>query len=128
MAAMRNFLILLSLVAAALTVASRAQAERAAASHAVTKQDVDRDMKELSNWGPGAKMTSWGRIILVPDVVEPIHQSMLIAMGVNLFDNCDLEVLAAACAQHKKWTFLLTANPLAVPAGTGSPVNPVAVF
>jgi hypothetical protein len=37
--------------------------------------------------------------------------------------------VAAACAQHnKKWTYLLTANPLAVPAGTGSPVNPVAVF
>jgi hypothetical protein len=64
----------------------------------------------------------------VAGVVEPIHQLMLVAMGVNLFDNCDLEALATACAQRKRWTFLITASPLAVPNGTGSPVNPVAVF
>ena len=82
-----------------------------------------RDIAMLGSDGVSDAMPS-----MVPGVIEPIHQLMLIAMGVNLFDNCDLEALAAACAQHKRWTFLLTANPLAVPAGTGSPINPVAVF
>jgi hypothetical protein len=82
-----------------------------------------RDIAMLGSDGVSDMMPS-----LVADVVEPIHQLMLIAMGVNLFDNCDLEALAAAYAQHNRWTFLLPANPLAVPAGTGSPINPVAVF
>jgi kynurenine formamidase len=82
-----------------------------------------RDIAMLGSDGVSDVMPS-----LVPGVVEPIHQLMLIAMGVNLFDNTDLEALAAACAQRKRWSFLISANPLAVPAGTGSPVNPIAVF
>lgn len=64
----------------------------------------------------------------VPGVVEPVHQLMLVAMGVNLFDNCDLEAVAKAAGQRKRWTFLLTASPLAVREGTGSPINPLAIF
>lgn len=82
-----------------------------------------RDIAMLGSDGVSDVMPS-----LVAGVVEPIHQLMLVAMGVNLFDNCDLEALAAACARRKRWTFLITANPLAVTTGTGSPVNPVAVF
>ena len=58
----------------------------------------------------------------------PIHQLLLIAMGTPLFDNCDLEAVSEAAASRKRWTFLLTASPLAVPHGTGSPLNPIAVF
>jgi kynurenine formamidase len=64
----------------------------------------------------------------VAGVVQPIHQLMLVAMGVNLFDNTDLEALAAACNQRKRWTFMISANPLAIAGGTGSPVNPIATF
>ena len=39
-----------------------------------------------------------------------------------------LEDVAAACAQYNRWEFLLTINPLRIQYGTGSPVNPVAVF
>ena len=69
---------------------------------------------------------------VVPSRVEgvnlPIHQLVLIALGVNIFDNCDLEALAEATAKRNKWEFLLTAAPLAVPGGTGSPLNPIATF
>jgi kynurenine formamidase len=64
----------------------------------------------------------------VKGVDFPIHQLLLIAMGTPLFDNCDLEGLAEAAGSRKRWTFLLTASPLAVPHGTGSPLNPIAVF
>ncbi len=58
----------------------------------------------------------------------PMHQLLLIAMGTPIFDNCDLEGLAEAAGSRNRWTFLLTASPLAVPHGTGSPLNPIATF
>jgi kynurenine formamidase len=58
----------------------------------------------------------------------PIHQLALVALGVHIFDNCDLEALGEACAQRNRWEFLLTAAPLPVTGGTGSPLNPIATF
>jgi kynurenine formamidase len=64
----------------------------------------------------------------VPGIEYPMHQLLLVAMGVPMFDNCDLEALSEAAAARKRWEFLLTAAPLAVPLGTGSPMNPIATF
>ncbi|MFN7925994.1 MAG: cyclase family protein [Bryobacteraceae bacterium] len=64
----------------------------------------------------------------VAGVPFPMHQLLLIAMGTPMFDNCDLEAVSEAAAARKRWEFLLTAEPLAVPKGTGSPMNPVATF
>ncbi len=64
----------------------------------------------------------------VEGVVQPIHQIALVSLGVRLFDNLDLEALSKAAAERKRWTFLLTAAPLAIPGGTGSPLNPIATF
>ena len=64
----------------------------------------------------------------VEGVVQPIHQLLLVSMGTPIFDNCDLEALSQAASARKRWEFLLTAAPLAVPGGTGSPLNPVATF
>jgi kynurenine formamidase len=64
----------------------------------------------------------------VAGVVQPMHQLLLVAMGTPIFDNCDLEELANTAAAHNRWTFLLTAAPLPVPGGTGSPLNPIATF
>lgn len=69
---------------------------------------------------------------VVPSRVEgvnlPIHQLVLVALGVHIFDNCDLEAISEAAAKRNRWEFLLTAAPLAVPGGTGSPLNPIATF
>ena len=65
---------------------------------------------------------------LIEGVTHPIHQTMLIAAGIHILDCCDLEALGAACEKRKRWEFLLTIAPLAVPNGTGSPVNPIATF
>jgi len=56
------------------------------------------------------------------------HNFPLAIMGVHLFDNVDLEAVAAAAAARKRWEFLLTAAPLPIRGGTGSPVNPIATF
>jgi hypothetical protein len=69
---------------------------------------------------------------VIPSGVEgltlPIHQLTLIALGVNIFDNCDLEALSEAAAKRKRWEFLLTAAPIPLTGGTGSPLNPIATF
>jgi kynurenine formamidase len=64
----------------------------------------------------------------IEGVSHPIHQLVLVAMGVHIFDNCDLEALSEACAARNRWEFLLTAAPIAVVGGTGSPLNPIATF
>lgn len=64
----------------------------------------------------------------VDGVSVPIHQLALVAMGMLLFDNCDLEDLGREAAQRKRWVFMFMAAPLPVPGGTGSPINPIASY
>ncbi|MFJ7073742.1 cyclase family protein [Streptomyces sp. NPDC098781] len=64
----------------------------------------------------------------VDGVHSPVHALALTAMGVPLLDNLDLEPLSSVCAAEGRYEFLLVVAPLNVPAGTGSPVNPVAVL
>lgn len=64
----------------------------------------------------------------VADINLPVHSVAIVAMGVHLLDNLDLEALAAACAEEQRWTFLLTVAPLVLTGGTASPANPIALF
>ena len=64
----------------------------------------------------------------VEGVRQPIHQLLLVAMGTPIFDNCDLEAISDASAARKRWTFMLSAAPISVKGGTGSPLNPIATF
>jgi kynurenine formamidase len=64
----------------------------------------------------------------VEGVVQPIHQFTLVALGLPLFDNLDLETVAMEAGRRGRWEFLVTAAPLAVEHGTGSPLNPLAIF
>jgi hypothetical protein len=58
----------------------------------------------------------------------PVHAVVIRAMGTPILDNCDLEALSDAANARKRWSFLLTAAPLPVQGGTGSPINPIATF
>lgn len=64
----------------------------------------------------------------VDGIFSPIHALALNAMGMPLIDNMFLEDLAVACADLDRWEFLFIMAPLRIPGGTGSPVNPLAVF
>ena len=52
----------------------------------------------------------------------------LFSYGVALVDNSLLQPLAEACAEEGRYEFMLTLAPLPVVGGTGSPVNPIALF
>jgi kynurenine formamidase len=62
------------------------------------------------------------------DLGLPIHAVGMWAMGLWLLDNCDLERLADHCARIGRAEFLVVLGPLALTAGSGSPINPIAVM
>jgi kynurenine formamidase len=61
------------------------------------------------------------------DLPWSVHGA-LHAFGLPLVDNALLEPLAAACREADREEFLLVVSPLVIPGGTGSPVNPLAIF
>lgn len=63
-----------------------------------------------------------------PDFALPLHELGIAAMGLILLDWPHLEELGAACRRFGRHEFLLTAAPLPIAHGTGSPVNPIATF
>lgn len=69
---------------------------------------------------------------VTPSPVEgvrlPFHVLPIVAMGLHLLDNLATEQLAAACAARDRWAFQFIVAPLVLLRGTGSPVNPIAVF
>ncbi len=64
----------------------------------------------------------------VEGVFMPIHSVGLVAMGLWLVDNCDLELCAATAERLQQWDFLLTVSPIRFVGTSGSPVNPIATF
>ncbi len=59
---------------------------------------------------------------------NPLHRLALVAMGVNIFDNLDFERAVEQARRLNRYEFLFTAAPLRVEQGTGSPLNPLAIF
>jgi kynurenine formamidase len=58
----------------------------------------------------------------------PLHRLALVAMGVSIFDNLDFERAAEQARRVNRYEFLFMAAPLRIEKGTGSPLNPLAVF
>lgn len=77
-------------------------------------------------------MGSDGDSDTMPSAVEqvdyPVHVLAMCALGIVLMDCLDLDDLARSCAEERRWEFLLTVAPLVLRHGTGTPVNPIAVF
>jgi kynurenine formamidase len=64
----------------------------------------------------------------IPEWPFPIHQIGIVAIGLHLIDNLRLDAVADVCRREHRWEFLMAVAPMRVPGGTGSPVNPIAVF
>jgi kynurenine formamidase len=68
----------------------------------------------------------------IPSAVEgvdwPIHILAIVAMGMPLADQCNLEDIARESQNLRRYTFLLTLAPVRIAGGTGSLVNPIATF
>ena len=57
-----------------------------------------------------------------------LHQLALVALGISIFDNLDFERAAEEARRLNRYEFLFMAAPLRIDKGTGSPLNPLAVF
>ena len=79
-----------------------------------------------------AALGSDGNNDTAPAVVQgvgfPIHVLAINALGIHLLDYLSFEDLVAQCEATARWEFLFVAAPLRIPHGTGSPLNPIAVF
>jgi kynurenine formamidase len=79
-----------------------------------------------------AALGSDGNSDTAPSTTEgigfPIHVLAINALGVHLLDYLQFEDLARRCEEEGRWEFMFVAAPLRVPDGTGSPLNPLAVF
>ena len=62
------------------------------------------------------------------EVLMPVHAVSLVAMGLWLLDNCDLEACAATAVELGQWDFQLAVAPVRFAGTSGSPVNPIATF
>jgi kynurenine formamidase len=62
------------------------------------------------------------------DVLMPVHAVSLVAMGLWMLDNCDLEMCATTAAELGQWDFQLAVAPVRFAGTSGSPVNPIATF
>jgi kynurenine formamidase len=61
-------------------------------------------------------------------VAFPVHVLALNAMGLHLLDYLQFEELRGVCERTGRWAFLFVAVPLRIAVGTGSPINPIAIF
>jgi kynurenine formamidase len=69
---------------------------------------------------------------VMPSGVEgkanPLHELVLVGLGMPILDNLDLDAVAREAKSRGRWEFLFVGAPLRVPGGTGSPLNPLAIF
>ncbi|MFD3437299.1 cyclase family protein [Streptomyces sp. NPDC058685] len=64
----------------------------------------------------------------IEDLWLAVHALDLVEMGMLQGQNWNLESLSTACAQERRYAFLLSAMPEPFVGGTGTPVAPVAVL
>ena len=79
--------------------------------------DFNIDWNPRPGWGPEQGILS-----------NPIHQALLVWMGAGIVENLDLEQVAETARRLGRYEFLMTFAPLPVEGGTGSPLNPLAIF
>ncbi len=98
--------------------------EKAAGSHASLATWLkQRDVAVIGCDGVSDVMPSG-----VEGLLNPLHELVLAGLGMPILDNLDLEAVAEEAEKQGRTTFLFVGAPLRVTGGTGSPLNPLAVF
>jgi kynurenine formamidase len=82
-------------------------------------------------------LRDWDVAVLVWDMMDLLPSGYAIrwtvhgalpSFGIGLVDNALLEPLSRACIEEGRYDFMLVLAPLVVVGGTGSPLNPLAIF
>ncbi|MDA1369664.1 MAG: cyclase family protein [Proteobacteria bacterium] len=97
---------------------------QAAGSHASLASWLKaRDVAVIGSDGVSDVMPSG-----VEGLMNPLHELVIVGLGMPILDNLDLDTLAATVIEKNRFEFLLVGSPLRVEGGTGSPMNPLALF
>jgi kynurenine formamidase len=64
----------------------------------------------------------------VEGVAYPVHALQIAAMGMACADSLQFEELVRVCKEEKRQEFMVVISPLRLPGGTGSLINPIALF
>lgn len=111
---------------------ARRQAELPPWDVAHAKAGLAPDAVELLAERRIAALGSDGNNDTAPSTTEgidfPVHVLAVNAMGVHLMDYLTFEELSRQCDRMRRWEFLFVAAPLRIDGGTGSPLNPLAIF
>ncbi|MEE2638677.1 MAG: cyclase family protein [Acidobacteriota bacterium] len=98
--------------------------ERAAGSHAsVAKWLKERDVAVIGSDGVSDVMPSG-----IEGLANPLHELVIVGLGMPILDNLDLDTVAREANTRERWEFMFVGAPLKVRGGTGSPLNPLAIF
>ncbi|MGD0555108.1 MAG: cyclase family protein [Streptosporangiaceae bacterium] len=62
------------------------------------------------------------------ELLRPVHNVSLVAIGLWLIDNMELTELARTCAASSRWTFFFAMLPWRMTGVTSSATNPIAMF
>ena len=79
--------------------------------------DFNIDWNPRPGWGPEQGI-----------VGNPIHEALLVWLGAGIVENLDLEQVAETARRLNRYEFMMTFSPLPVEGGSGSPINPMAIF
>ncbi len=58
---------------------------------------------------------------------DNLHHRLMVNLGMPLGKMFDLDALAAACNDERRYEFFFTSAPLNLPGATGSPPNALAI-
>ncbi|GAB05271.1 cyclase family protein [Gordonia amarae] len=56
-----------------------------------------------------------------------MHRALIGLLGMPIGELWDIDALAAACAEDRRWSFLVTVAPMPLVGGVGSPANAIAI-
>jgi hypothetical protein len=87
-----------------------------------------RDVAVLATESAGLSPKPDSQRTTKPEDGTAVHNFALVALGLAVLDDCDLDAVSEAASQRNRWEFLVTIAPLPLVSGTGSPINPLAVF
>lgn len=98
--------------------------QRAAGAHAsVARWLKERDVAVIGSDGVSDVMPSG-----LEGMANPLHELVIVGLGMPILDNLDLDAVAREATMRERWEFMFVGAPLRVRGGTGSPLNPLAIF
>ncbi|ANK82013.1 MAG: hypothetical protein TEF_15360 [Rhizobiales bacterium NRL2] len=90
----------------------------------------EEEARRLWNWHPAVLACDNPAVEVIPGdpAIGSLHRRVLPLMGFCLGEMLDFSALTRECRTAGKWTFMMTAVPLNLPGGIGSPANAIAII